>query len=124
MKLFFWLVIVPIACVLGVFAVANRDAVTLTFWPLPVTLQAPIYLIVLLALLAGFLIGELVAWINGHHWRREARRLARRVDDAERALAAHAAPLGSRTPATGAPSPSMEMAGSPPSAPSREIARN
>ncbi len=78
MRLFHWLVTAPVALVLIVFAVTNRDAITLNFWPLPVTLQAPVYLIVFLALLAGFLIGELVAWINGRRWRREARHSARR----------------------------------------------
>lgn len=90
MRLFHWLVTAPLAVVLIVFAVNNRDKVTLTFWPLPVTLQAPLYLIVLLALLAGFLIGELVAWMNGRRWRRQARHSARRVAELERDVAAQA----------------------------------
>ena len=90
MRLFHWLVTAPLAVVLIVFAVNNRDAVTLSFWPLPVTLAAPVYLIVLLSLLAGFLIGELVAWTNGRRWRRQARHCARRVTELERALAAQA----------------------------------
>lgn len=88
MKLFHWLVTAPAAVILVVFAVANRDPVTLTFWPLPVTLAAPIYLVVLLALLAGFLIGELVAWINGRRWRRQARRSENRIEELERELVA------------------------------------
>jgi len=87
-KLFHWLVTAPIAVILIVFAVANRDPVTLTFWPLPVALTAPIYIVVLLTLLAGFLLGELVAWINGRRWRREAKRNADRVRDLERERAA------------------------------------
>jgi uncharacterized integral membrane protein len=90
MRLFHWLVTAPLAVVLIVFAVNNRDAVTLSFWPLPVTLQAPVYLIVLLSLLAGFLIGELVAWTNGRRWRRQARHSAKRVTELERTLAAQA----------------------------------
>lgn len=88
MRLFHWLVTAPLALVLIVFAVNNRDTVTLNFWPLAVTLQAPVYLIVLLALLAGFLIGELAAWINGRRWRREARHRARRIEELEREIAA------------------------------------
>jgi uncharacterized integral membrane protein len=90
MRLFHWLVTAPLAVVLIVFAVNNRDAVTLSFWPLPVTLEAPVYLIVLLSLLAGFLIGELVAWTNGRRWRRQARHSARRVTELERTLATQA----------------------------------
>jgi uncharacterized integral membrane protein len=88
MKLFHWLVTAPLALILVIFAIANRATVTLTFWPLPLTLEAPVYLTVLLTLVVGFLIGELVACLNGRRWRREARRLARRVDELERTLAA------------------------------------
>ncbi len=88
MRLFHWLVTTPLALVLVVFAVSNRVAITLNFWPMPVTLQAPAYLIVLIALLAGFLIGAMAAWINGRHWRRDARHSARRVEELEREIAA------------------------------------
>ena len=84
MKLFHWLVTAPIAVILIVFAVANRDPITLTFWPLPVALTAPIYIVVLLTLLAGFLLGEFVAWFHGRTWRREARRNADRIRELER----------------------------------------
>ncbi|HKT16444.1 MAG TPA: LapA family protein [Stellaceae bacterium] len=90
MRVFHWLVTAPLAVILIVFAVNNRDAVTLSFWPLPLTLQAPLYLIALVMLLVGFLIGELVAWVNGRRWRREARHSARRVAELERAMAAQA----------------------------------
>ncbi|MGH7035781.1 MAG: LapA family protein [Stellaceae bacterium] len=88
MRLFHWLVTAPLAVILIVFAVNNRDAVTLSFWPLPVTLEAPVYLILLLSLLAGFLIGEIIAWTNGRRWRRQARHSARRVAELERTIAA------------------------------------
>jgi uncharacterized integral membrane protein len=67
MKLVHWLVTLPLALVLVVFAISNRGDIILTLWPFPLTLQAPVYLVTLLALLAGFLIGELTAWINGGH---------------------------------------------------------
>ncbi|HLI20608.1 MAG TPA: lipopolysaccharide assembly protein LapA domain-containing protein, partial [Stellaceae bacterium] len=87
-----WVLIGVIALILIVFAVANRNTVTLTVWPLPLVLDAPLYLIVLLTLLVGFLLGELVAWMNGHRWRREARRSAKRVAELESALAAQSPP--------------------------------
>jgi lipopolysaccharide assembly protein A len=87
MKLVHWLITAPLALVLVVFAVANRETISLTLWPAPVSLNAPIYLVVLLALLVGFLIGELVAWINSHRARRETRALSRRVAALERELA-------------------------------------
>ncbi|HEX9488650.1 MAG TPA: lipopolysaccharide assembly protein LapA domain-containing protein [Stellaceae bacterium] len=96
MKLVHWLVTLPLAIILVIFAVSNREGVIVTLWPLPVTLEAPLYLVVLLALFAGFLVGELVAWINGRRWRREARRRARRIEALERELDATQAKLPKR----------------------------
>lgn len=93
MKLVHWLVTLPLALVLVVFAVSNRAGVTLTLWPFPLSLEAPVYLVVLLALLIGFLVGELVAWINSRRWRREAKLRARRIDALERELAAKEAQI-------------------------------
>jgi uncharacterized integral membrane protein len=102
-----WLVTGPVILVLVIFAVSNRETVTVTLWPLPFSLDAALYLVVLLAALAGFLIGELVAWINGRSWRREARVKARRIEALERELAATQAQLAptppSRLPVPGAP---------------------
>jgi putative membrane protein len=91
-KIFRWVVIGAIALILVIFAVANRGAVTLTVWPLPLVVDAPLYLVVLVTLLVGFFLGELVAWMNGHRWRREARRSAKRVEELERELAAQSPP--------------------------------
>jgi putative membrane protein len=92
LKLLRWVLIGLVALILVVFAVANRDTITLTLWPMPVALDAPVYLVVLLTLLIGFLLGELVAWMYGARWRREARRSARRVTELERELAAQSPP--------------------------------
>jgi lipopolysaccharide assembly protein A len=104
-KIVYWLVTALVGLVLVVFAANNRDYVRVEFWPFLV-LQARLYLVVLLALLIGFFVGELVAWINGGRWRRAARRHARRVEELERTLAtaqdkqraAQAAPLAAPAP--------------------------
>ena len=108
MKLIHWLVTLPLAVIIVLFAVSNRDGVIVTFWPIPLAIEAPLYLVVLLALLVGFLVGELVAWINGRRWRREARFRARRIEALERELAATQAQLAAhqgtaRLPVSGAP---------------------
>jgi uncharacterized integral membrane protein len=92
-KLVHWLVSLPLLIILVIFAVSNRESVTVSVWPLPVTVEASLYLVVLLALFVGFLVGELVAWINGRRWRREARRRARRIEALERELDATQAKL-------------------------------
>lgn len=81
-----------VALVLTIFAVDNRQLVNLSLWPLPLQLSTGLYFVVLVTLLFGFLVGELVAWVNGRHWRREARRQARRVAELEGELAARSPP--------------------------------
>jgi uncharacterized integral membrane protein len=83
----YWLVTALVALLCVVFAVSNRAGVTLAFWPLGLDLSAPLYLIVLLALLVGFLTGLFVAWIWSWGARRTARARGRRIEILERDLA-------------------------------------
>ena len=92
MRTFRWILIGLFALALVIFAVDNRQVVTVSLWPLPVEASMSLYLVVLLTLLVGFLIGELAAWMNGHRWRREARLKAKRIEELERALAAQSPP--------------------------------
>ena len=92
MRTFRWILIGLVALALIIFAVDNRETVTVSLWPLPIEASAGLYLVVLLTLLAGFFLGELIAWMNGHRWRREARLKAKRVDELERELAALSPP--------------------------------
>jgi lipopolysaccharide assembly protein A len=97
MKLMFWIVVVPAATVLALFAGSNREAVTLGLWPLPFAFDLPLYLAILGALLIGFISGAAAAWIAGRHRRRENRRRGRRIAALETELAARAAqPPGAR----------------------------
>jgi len=91
-KLFHWLVTAPLLVICVVFAVANRDTITLNLWPLPYTIETRVFLLVLLPLAIGFLIGEAAAWISGRTWRRAARRHAHRIEELERELSARASP--------------------------------
>ena len=52
-----WLIGIPFALVISMFAVSNRGPVALALWPMPETLEVPVYLVVLLSLLAGFVLG-------------------------------------------------------------------
>lgn len=88
MRVLYWLVTALVALVCVVFAVTNRAGVTLIFWPFGIELSAPLYLVVLLALLAGFVVGLLVAWVWSWGARRSARARARRIEILERDLAA------------------------------------
>ncbi len=74
-----WLIGIPLAVIVILFAVSNRAAVDLNLWPLPFVMNAPLYLIVLLGVLVGFLGGALVAWIAGHGARARASRSEREL---------------------------------------------
>lgn len=73
MRILFWIVIAPLAVLVTVFAVSNRGQVTVDLWPLPFVIETPIFLLVLLCGLVGFLIGTFVAWLAGGKARRRAR---------------------------------------------------
>lgn len=96
MRAVHWFVTLPLTIVLVVFAISNRQAVEITFWPLPIVIETRLFLVVLLAIAAGFVFGELVAWLGGRRWRRDSRDKARRIDALERELAATQAQLKSQ----------------------------
>jgi len=82
-----WIVTIPFALLLLSFAISNRELVTLGLWPLPFRIDAPLYLVALLPLLLGVLIGGLVLWFGrfatGLRMRRLETRLAATQKDLE-----------------------------------------
>ncbi len=84
MRFIYWSITALIALVVVVFAVSNRAMVTLTLFPLPAALDAPLYLVVIAAGALGFLVGALVAWIGAGKHRRDARLLRQRIERLQR----------------------------------------
>jgi uncharacterized integral membrane protein len=74
-------IVVPLAVIMIVFAVANRQWVTVSFDPfssLPDPAYAasfPLFAIILVSLVLGVLIGGSATWLRQGVWRRTARRL-------------------------------------------------
>ena len=93
MKFVFWIFVLFVALVLALFAVSNREAVSLGFWPVPFLVEVPLYIALLAALAIGFLAGQFAAWFAGRRRRREARRHARRIAVLEGELRATQAQL-------------------------------
>jgi lipopolysaccharide assembly protein A len=83
----YWAAAALVALVLVLFAVSNRAEVSLTLFPLPARLDAPLYLVVLVTLVVGFVLGEAVAWLGGARRRAEHRALRRRHDRLQRDVA-------------------------------------
>jgi uncharacterized integral membrane protein len=65
--------------IIVIFAIANRSPVEVSFAPLPLAIELPVYGVFLLGLVIGGLLGGAVVWLNGHPYRRDARRLRNRV---------------------------------------------
>lgn len=118
------LVWIPLALVGLVFAIANRETVELSLWPLPWSATAPFYMILLATLLVGMIIGAVLTWLGGHHYRVEARqhsrasdRLQRQVAELKSAAAAAPPPAPPAPPATTPPAPATAVRVVPPPAP-------
>ena len=95
MRAVYWAVIVIVAALLIPFAVSNRATVSLGLWPLPFLIDLPLYVLVLLLLLAGFVGGAATAWMAGRRARRELRRWRRRAKALEGELKAERSDLES-----------------------------
>jgi lipopolysaccharide assembly protein A len=91
------------AIVLILFAVSNRETISLSLWPLPFLVDLPLYLLFFLSLLIGFLVGGCAAWIAGGRDRGELRRRRRRIQALERELAVTQSQLEDRTASMTAP---------------------
>jgi len=107
-----WILTLPLMVVAVVFAIANREAVTLDLWPLEISIQAPLFLMVLGSIVVGLFAGGAAVWFSGGQTRRRARAARRQVAELERELSRlrHAyesvppsAAPGAAAPASGVP---------------------
>jgi uncharacterized integral membrane protein len=77
-KLIAVLFLAPIAIILIMFAVANREIVTVSFDPFDAahpawTLKTPLYLLIFALVGVGVLVGGIAAWLRQRKWRARAR---------------------------------------------------
>jgi uncharacterized integral membrane protein len=75
------LLLVPLTIVIVLLAVANRQAVTVSIDPFSsdapaFAATAPLFAVVLVAVIVGALVGGVAAWLGQAKWRRTARRQA------------------------------------------------
>jgi uncharacterized integral membrane protein len=112
-------IVVPLVIVIVAFAVANRQAVTLSFDPFSSTSPAyaatvPLFVLIFIVLILGVLIGGIAAWMRQSRWRRTARRLdadVRALHDEVEALRRR---LGAADLASAPTDPSPPLSISPP----------
>jgi len=64
LRLLSWLITIPLAALLVVFAIANRTIVDVSLAPLAGNASLPLFVIILATLLVGFLAGSLATWTS------------------------------------------------------------
>ena len=115
------IIVVPLAAVIIAFAVANRQAVTVSFDPFSAVSPAyaatlPLFAVIFAVLILGVIVGGLAAWLGQGKWRRSARRLDAELRALRQEMDLKNARDGYRShpePAAERPLPSL----SPPTAP-------
>ncbi len=83
-----WILLLPLCVVVVVFFVSNRTVITIDLWPLGYTVELPVFAIVLVSLMFGFVLGGMIAWARGAKNRSKARSVARDATSARRELSA------------------------------------
>lgn len=79
MNLLRWVLSLVLTVAAVLFALGNRDDIAFTWSPVHDAVQMPVFAPVLMALLAGFLMGGLFVWIGGSAVRRERRRQRKEI---------------------------------------------
>jgi uncharacterized integral membrane protein len=77
LRILHWVLFLLIALIIVVFVVQNRHVVEVSLWPFPFMQQAPLFAVIVLCVLFGFLVGVISAWLSGAGTRKKARDLAR-----------------------------------------------
>lgn len=88
MKHLSWIVTLPLFAIAVIFAVEHRQRVEVDLWPLPFQVAPPLYLMVLVGIFLGFLIGGMATWWSQGRHRRRARERRSRIERLERDLEA------------------------------------
>jgi len=89
-------VLIPLAIVILMFAVANRQIVTVAFDPFnsvnpALALKIPLFALVFILVGIGVLVGGMAAWLKQHKWRIRARRAEAEARDLRARLDAQGA---------------------------------
>ncbi len=113
MKRLSWILTLPLMVVAVIFAISNREVVTLDLWPLAMTIQAPLFVLVLGSAVVGLLAGAVVAWFSGGPTRRRARAARRHAAELEREIARLRESIESERPAATPRPPDNTLPGLP-----------
>src|SRR5438309_10091529 len=78
-KLFFVIILVPLAVAFITFAVANRQIVVVSLDPFDqshpaIAISLPLFALILVFIIGGVVVGGVAAWLKQSKWRRATRR--------------------------------------------------
>jgi len=118
-KLVIWLILVPLAIVILMFAVANRQLVTISFDPFnamqpAASLTLPLFVLTFVLVLLGVIIGGIAAWMRQSRYRRAARVLEGDVAGLRREVALLNDRLAAVPPEEAAPNDAARLSYVPP----------
>ncbi|MDX1923452.1 MAG: lipopolysaccharide assembly protein LapA domain-containing protein [Alphaproteobacteria bacterium] len=80
MKFLSWLISLPFLVVCVLFAVNNRQEVTIDCWPFDYDIKTPLFVVTLGGLLLGILLGSAWVWFGSLRTHLEKRKLTKEVD--------------------------------------------
>jgi len=84
-KILSFIILVPLAILLVVFCVANREAISVSLDPIgtlpQLAFQAPLFVLLIGSLIAGLLLGGLGTWMTQSHYRAKSARRRREVEN-------------------------------------------
>jgi len=83
-----WLIMIPAAVAVVVFALNNKDPISLNLWPFALVVEQELYLVLTAVLGVGVLLGGVVSWSGGGHVRASLRKQAYEGEVARRQLQA------------------------------------
>ncbi len=88
-------ILVPLALIIVMFAVANREIIGVSFDPFDTAhpafaLKMPLFILIFALVALGVLVGGIAAWLRQHKWRARARRAEAEARDLRSRLDAEA----------------------------------
>jgi uncharacterized integral membrane protein len=88
-------VLIPLAIIIVMFAVANREIITVAFDPFDTAhpayaVKMPLFILIFVLVGVGVVVGGIAAWLRQHKWRSRARRAEAEARDLRARLDAEA----------------------------------
>jgi len=84
LRLISWIIMAPVAVLVVLLSISNRDRITLSLDPLPYSFDLPVVAVILGAVAVGFIWGAFAAWASGAKTRGLSRQRRYQAEQAER----------------------------------------